>query len=216
MLTIPLNALKALLITAAKNETRYFLNGIHFNVRKHDVLFASGDGHRLNVYRQQPTSIVEPDPVLSLLGEGILPRDYCEQVAKIASPFHDIQLAIFYDSEGRPSARHVDSGLTAPLIDGRYPDYMRVIPRTCSGEVSQFNPAYLGDLAKISKALGFKSNQACIAHNGESAALVRFNNYNLIHVLMPMRFDIKAELIRPVWLDELGDTEATTTTTAAA
>ncbi|MHB1952340.1 MAG: DNA polymerase III subunit beta family protein [Sulfobacillus sp.] len=211
MLTIPLKALKALLITAPKSEARHILNGVHFKVRNEDTLYAACDGHRATVYRQENWGHPMPDPVPAMLGEGILPRDYCEQIARLASPLYDIQIAIVYGEYGRPTARHVQSGLTAALIDGRYPDYMKVIPREFSGETAQFNSAYVADIAKICKAMGQKHPYAHITHNGEGTALVRFADPNLIQALAPMRSQPQDGAF-PDWLDEA---EAATDTTEA-
>ena len=83
------------------------------------------------------------------------------------------------------------NGLTTSgkCIDGKYPDMARVLPRTLSGEVAQFNAAYLGDLAKISKLLlpDLKFHAPTILHNGDKPALVEFGHENYTHILMPLR-----------------------------
>mgnify|MGYP001200030884 FL=1 len=108
----------------SNEETRYFLNGLYFNLRKDEknnyITIVGTDGHRLSKidYLYQPESI-------ETIGV-IIPKKTINELSKLLSEFTgDINIdlnsnkIIFYINE---------SILISKLIDGNFPDYKRVIP----------------------------------------------------------------------------------------
>lgn len=201
MITIKSSTLKALLVTVTKNKTRYHLRGVHFCRRADDVLYASTDGKRLTIATEPlPEEIDESDP-----SEGILPINFCEQALKLQSkllPEISFSFSLYSSPDptvhGRIVVTHTASGLHTQLVDGRYPDYARVIPRTFSGEVSQFNPADLADVAKIQKIIGDK-NPPYILHNGKEAVLIVFHRGDMVQVMSSMHIKNAPPTV-PAWL----------------
>jgi DNA polymerase-3 subunit beta len=70
-------------------------------------------------------------------------------------------------------------------VDGKYPDYVRVIPDKVTGETAQFNPDYVADFKKAYKLLNAKTFH--IHHNGHGGAVVDFGLANFLGVMMPLR-----------------------------
>ena len=176
---IPISYIKCALVTAAAKDVRYYLNGLAILPHKTGAILASADGHRL-------TMLHIPGPFGLPEGGAILPRDFCERVAKVKYPRKDLQ-ETFTIEAGR--VRATLAGMDAALVDGRFPDVARAVPKECSGEVSQFDPRYLGDLAKQAIALGAGATNVYIHHNGETgAARITMDGHpEFLGVLMPVR-----------------------------
>ena len=76
-------------------------------------------------------------------------------------------------------------------VDGKFPDYQRVIPSSLSGEVSFINAEYLYDAAKALALIdGAKKQYApYIAYNGNAPAIAYGGSDEALVLLMPMRGD---------------------------
>lgn len=183
---IPTDLLKAALLCASNEETRYYLKGVHLSTSGHMV---TTDGHRMFVARLND-----------------------KPAADVIIPLADVQAALKL-----AGARCQELEVTAEKIgqiaytavDGTFPDWRRVVP---TGEETpakdkpedapahvHFNHAYIGDLAKMGKALSGASmlhptsaSHPCLVTFGERA--------DCFAVLMPMRraLDRSAVLTRNV------------------
>lgn len=176
---IPISYIKCALVTAAAKDVRYYLNGLAILPHKTGAILVSADGHRL-------TMLHIPGPFGLPEGGAILPRDFCERIAKFKYPRKAPQDT--FTIEGN-RVRATLAGMDAALVDGRFPDVARVVPKECSNEVGQFDPLYLGDLAKQAMALGAGATNVYIHHNGEtSAARITMDGHpEFLGVLMPVR-----------------------------
>ena len=174
---IPTTHLKAALLFAAKKDVRYYLNGVLIEWSNDNVSIVATDGHRLFAATCPIDESVEPGSVII--------------------SYDDVKRALTgYKAECiefTPNGEHLLHTATLGSVafqpmDGTYPDWRRVVPAEISGEAAQFDPRYVGDLAKAAKALGVKDGQAHIYHNGMSGALVTFGGReDCCAILMPMR-----------------------------
>jgi DNA polymerase III subunit beta len=130
-LTLPQKALKGALrlvqFAMAVQDIRYYLNGVLFSVEKDMLRVVATDGHRLSFASQ------------SLDGdhgsvEAILPRKTVLELIKLLSDSDDpVSLAI-----GTNQARFSFSGIeiVSKIVEGKFPDYQKVIPTTHKNRVS--------------------------------------------------------------------------------
>ena len=111
----------------AQQDVRYYLNGLLFEVSGQQLRAVATDGHRL--------SLAEVDISNSIDGEKhvILPRKGVQEMIR----FLDDSDAEVHIHIGANHLRATLSGLTftSKLIDGRFPDYNRVIPATQSKQL---------------------------------------------------------------------------------
>lgn len=123
-LTLPKNQFRTLIqrvaYAMATADVRYFLNGMLLDVQNSEISGVSTDGHRLarsHYALENPTDITN---------QYIIPRKAVEELLKLieneAAPMH-LQL----------SSNHLRVELgsiifTTKLIEGKFPDYKRVIP----------------------------------------------------------------------------------------
>jgi DNA polymerase-3 subunit beta len=187
--TIKTNELKALLLCAAKNDIRYYLNGVHFESSANGIIAASTDGHRLlciNLPSEQAEGI-----------KALIPRALIEAAIKTKAPVIDIKI-----EGGNVTLSSAGQNVSGSITDGVFPDYRRVIPEKVSGiQGNEFNNEYLVDFDKIGKLVD--GGKASVLQNDVGmSALVHFDNQNVIGVIMPLRHEApKGTVLRPAWLD---------------
>jgi DNA polymerase-3 subunit beta len=191
-ITIDHNIAKALLICAAKQDIRYYLKGICVDARANgDVVLVTTDGHRLLAYPVATDAIEALAP-----GQYIIPREALEAVKPCKAGRHMLPITIEIDTaKGLENKITGATSTVTPLIDGKFPDWRRVLPKTVSGEPAQYQAEYLGDFGRIADLLGTK--QPHIHYNGSAAAIVG-NLGAALGVLMPMRSDAEFSAL-PAW-----------------
>jgi DNA polymerase-3 subunit beta len=190
-ITIDHNIVKALLICAAKQDIRYYLKGVLVDARASDVTLVTTDGHRLLAYPVAVDAIEALAP-----GQYIIPREALEAVKPAKAGRVTLPITIEIDTaKGLENKITGATSVVTPLIDGKFPDWRRVLPKTVSGEPAQYQAEYLGDFGRIADLLGTKYPH--IHHNGSSAAIVG-NLGAALGVLMPMRSDAEFSAL-PAW-----------------
>ena len=173
---IATDLLKAALFCASSEESRYYLRGVHLSTSGHMV---TTDGHRMFVARlnEQPAADV------------IIPLEDVKAALKLAGArAQDLEVDLANNKIGQISFQPVD---------GTFPNWRAVVPTgeedpsdkpelNDGPENVHFNHAYVGDLAKMGKALDGASmlhprsaSHPCLVTFGERA--------DCFAVLMPMR-----------------------------
>jgi DNA polymerase-3 subunit beta len=164
--------LRAALLCANNEPVRPYLNGVRVDASGKLV---STDGHRLFVGKiNLAMSDVEPG---SFEGWTI-----CRDALKRAlTGYKDDMIVI--------GPTHIGY-LSCQPVDGIFPDWMRVLPSEPTGEIAQFNPAYVADMGKIGTLLtgNRTGNLVHIHHNGNGPAGITFPGAGHAYgVLMPVR-----------------------------
>jgi len=113
----------------AVNDVRYYLNGALLSVGEEYLTAVSTDGHRLAISRcasnrsNGKRDVILPRSVVAILGRMLSARDELVQIGL---------------SENHIFVNHDEQNLVAKLIDGRFPDYQKVIPER-SDHVARVN-----------------------------------------------------------------------------
>ena len=107
----------------ANQDVRYYLNGLLLEFRGMQLRAVSTDGHRLaqaEVELQESSSTDE-------VHQCILPRKGVHELLRLVQSSDDVVTVVL----GRTSLKATIGGVsfTSRLIEGRFPDYNRVIPR---------------------------------------------------------------------------------------
>lgn len=178
-ITIDHSIIKALLVFAAKNDLRYYLNSIAIDATRDRVALVATDGHML-----MSIAVPEADVDNKLTGEYIISRADLEAVKPMKAGKHALPITIEItepaptpdpDQPGvmiKHNTTYKITGLTSvtnTLVDGKFPDWRRVIPATLSGEVAHFNLELMTRLNDARKALSVDWHNVVIHHNGRSA-----------------------------------------------
>jgi DNA polymerase III sliding clamp (beta) subunit (PCNA family) len=180
--TVNIETLRALLPLAPKNDIRRYLNGVYIDFQPTKTIYVATNGAVLGLY----TEAVENECVFSVT----IPGDVVKQLKPKSGTAKWGDLIFNPEANTaritNPGAGQ-DFGFTP--LDGKYPDYTKVIPSNTSGEVAQFDAELLSLFAQVNKALGAKfPGRIKIDHNGERGALVHFaRDAAFTGVIMPFR-----------------------------
>jgi len=187
MYTVDSNTLRAALTHAAKNDIRFYLNGVCLDLDAGRVV--ATDGHRMFV------AFGPKDP-----GKGrvILPRDLVASVCKVAGK-KGVQVTVSLSGSGSEATATIALPTGAQfgetLIDGRFPDWPRAVPTELSGEPGQYELDYLAAAADALVIHGAARNMqgVRVAHNGADKACIVWapgsGERLAFVVVMPMRAD---------------------------
>lgn len=105
----------------AQQDVRYYLNGMLIEIKSQSVRTVSTDGHRL------ATCVVSAqESVLSPI-QIIVPRKGILEISKLVSDPND--QVILDISQNHIRVTVGDYVFTSKLVDGKFPDYERVIPK---------------------------------------------------------------------------------------
>jgi len=168
---IPQRLLKALLadtmFAMAQQDVRYYLNGLLLEVDKGLLRAVATDGHRLAL-KELPVAIEVDEPV-----PVIIPRKGVTELARLLDESDEMANAQISQNHIRINLK--DLQFTSKLIDGRFPDYERVIPRPSEKPIIADREALRQSLNRASilsneKYKGIrlvleKDNLKAIAHN---------------------------------------------------
>lgn len=166
--------LKAVMFSAAKNDIRYYLNGVM--VRNGEVAATNGN----------MALIIKSDDIKSD-GEYIIDNDTLKMIVTVHKGIkgdNRIEVIDGVVTTGK-SKVHITP------VDGKFPDVNRVIPQETSGEIAHFNAEYLLNCQKANcEFLGRKYAHIKLQHNGKDGAKFESEDKEgnkLFGVVMPVR-----------------------------
>jgi len=209
-LTIEHDIIKALWLVAAKQDIRYYLKGVLVDVRAQDVTLVATNGH---VLLDVPyVDNIEGD---RLIGHWIIPREALEAVKPCKAGRSSLPITIeIIPGTQTPDPERPDATIKAPdtiivtgattastkPVDGRYPDWRRVMPGWASLEVAQFDPTLVATFGDVHSLLsGSTKSKPVIHHNGNGGALVSGLGRYALGVIMPYRVDDMQHPGLPSW-----------------
>jgi len=197
-ITIKQSTIKAVARAMAKNDIRTYLNGMLIHTNGHDTRLVATDGPRMNV------AIVERTMLVEVPQQYIIPASLVSTICKSKAGKNnkepDVTLT-FHD--GKVAAALPDgTEAVAKLVDGKYPDYDRVIPKTLSGEVAQYNPQYVLDAYNsIADYLCVKGHSYALSMNGQNGCAAMACD-GFVALIMPWRAEtvttIDSRLLSPI------------------
>lgn len=105
----------------ALNDSRSFLNGMLLEIRDHGLILVGTDAHRLSYCKEQLDKGMNSDVV-----SCILPRKTMLELYRLLVNFEGEVTVTIYDNQVQFQLK--DLQIISNIIDGKYPDYNRVIP----------------------------------------------------------------------------------------
>ena len=109
---------------ASTDEARPVLMGVLMNVEKDKVTMVAADGFRLSVRKAQLTNgVAQPINV-------IIPARALNELARVASDPEEPIYMVVPKQRGQVLFRVKDVEIVSQLIDGTFPDYHQIIPRS--------------------------------------------------------------------------------------
>ena len=109
---------------ASSDEARPVLMGVLMQVDKDKLTMAAADGFRLSV-RKAVLAAPSPAPV-----SAIVPAQALKELARVASDGEEPIYMVLPKGRGQVVFRVKDVEVVSQLIDGTFPDYQQIIPRS--------------------------------------------------------------------------------------
>ena len=122
---------------ASADEARPVLMGVLLNVDKDTLTLAAADGFRLSV-RKGTLSQAAAQPLTA-----IIPARALGELGRVASDGNESIAMILPKGHGQVVFRMKDVELVSQLIDGTFPDYQQIIPRSYKSRTILPTPALL-------------------------------------------------------------------------
>jgi DNA polymerase III subunit beta len=124
-LTLPQHLLKAMLdstsFAMAQQDVRYYLNGLLMEVSADYLRVVATDGHRLALHTEKLTTPAQAKTQVIIPRKGIM-----ELSRLLADGDEEVSLVI---GSNNIRARTKNFTFTSKLVDGKFPDYDRVLPK---------------------------------------------------------------------------------------
>ena len=121
---IPQNVLRTLIektaFAMALQDVRYYLNGMLLEIQQDMIRLVATDGHRLALSEHQDSTGISSDKQLIVPRKGVL------ELARLLANSED--KATITLSQNHIRVQTGELVFTSKLIDGKFPDYNRVIP----------------------------------------------------------------------------------------
>jgi hypothetical protein len=191
----PVNKLRGVALFAAKGDIRYYLNGVYFTKAANGkgIVAVAMDGHRLTaIYHEQDVSNLAAD-----FAGVIIPTEELERACKFPvkrKGLTDLDIAIIVEG----IAVTLKSAITVECkaIEGKFPDYVRVVPKMTGRQHSGFatvNAGYLATYEKLAALLrpGNSTYRSITlsSTDANNSVVVGLGDPNVVCILMPMRGD---------------------------
>ncbi len=125
------------IFAASVDEARPVLMGVLVTVEKDTITMAAADGFRLSV-RKGTLSQAVPQPVTA-----IIPARALGELARVASDGNETISMVMPKGRGQVIFRMKEVEVVSQLIDGTFPDYQQIIPRSYKSRTILSTPALL-------------------------------------------------------------------------
>lgn len=194
--TFSLSQLRAVLLSAAKSDIRYYLNGVYVESNGGTTRMVSTNGHHLLAVDYKHGDR------LDWCGNFIIPRDVCEMICKgkYSMSWGTIEITPNLQPDNgmvRVSGiiRVQNTEIIFRASEGVFHNYTRVISPWVGNDTDMkpghYNPEYIATFSKIAKVFGSKNGYFTLWQRGEDSALVSFgslpDNIEATGVLMGLK-----------------------------
>lgn len=182
--------LRAVSRFAAVKDIRYYLNGVHFDVYPRVAYIVATCGHTMAVARvlapdgetfcASPCSAIIPaEHFAKMKGGRSVTLNVLVELTKTAPEDFGAFTVRDFNAKG--------ATINGAAIDGKFPDYRRVIPAETSGEAGNFNPEYLMRVKKAAEDLGSRAGNFDWHQGGPRSSALAIVRGDFLAVIMPIR-----------------------------
>jgi DNA polymerase-3 subunit beta len=157
-------------------DVRHYIEGVYLETGEYGGRLVATDGHQLAIAKIEgefpSSSIILPASLATAI-------KYTAKTPQVLTLEYEVGSAQYFPAPvGREPACVVreirltcgDQTIVGRELEGKFPDFRRVVPDTVSGELAQYDPQLTNRILKAAKLLGYKHFPG-IAYNGTAAAV---------------------------------------------
>lgn len=194
------NKLKAASRFMAVQDIRFYLNGLLIESNELQSRIVATDGHTLFASRDD----AKGDNVGSFV--GIMPADTVKAILAWKAPYKSandapVVLTTCDDLAGEHRAEWCGNVCVFRLIDGKFPDYMRVVPATIDAGISFFQPEYLVRCTKAAQDLNTSAKGMFAFKCAQDGTGLAVFSTEAFAVIMPIKTTV-ADVADVAWARE--------------
>jgi len=186
---VPTKYIEVLKLFAAKNDIRYYLNGIcfEFGCGKETLMLAT-NGHKFGIFRLKEKFECETRQ------QYIVPLKFLNAL-KLSKTLIDAPFTFFTENKTQKITALDKEGfyITCNAIDGCFPNYYRLAVEKTNGEAGWFQPQYLMDLSKAAKILHNDPLKFSVGDNSGGCCPISLQDENFTGVLLPLSKTLSVE-----------------------
>ena len=190
--TLDAALMKGMLAFAGRQDIRFYLNSLLVETTETSAILVASDGHTLAAHRVAADDVEDHQPGLQV----IVPRASLESV-KPRRTGRAQTVSIEVGAEAITVTGET-TATTVP-VDGKFPNWRRVLPATVSGEPGQVNPRFYARVGLLADAVLGKGANPATFFNGRGPLLIQFDEATQA-VLMPLR-DEPVFTGLPTWIN---------------
>ena len=191
------NKLKAAARFMAVQDIRFYLNGVLIESNPMPTRVIATDGHTLFATRDD----AKGDNAGAFV--GILPADTVKAILAWKAPHKSandtpVVLTTCDDPAGEHRAEWCGNVVIFRLVDGKFPDYARVVPATIDAGISFFQPEYLLRCAKAAQDLNTSAKGFFAFKCAQDGTGIAVFSPQSFAVIMPIKTDV-ADVADVAW-----------------
>ena len=154
--------LSGTLFAVTADETKQVLTGVNLQIANGESKLAATDGHRLAVVKEEniPGQMAATIPARAL-------RD----LLRMLGAFPSDEIELIYD-RGMAAFRWADQTLVSRTLDGQYPNYPQLIPKSFESEAICVRRALLDAIKRVGVIADQKNNVIKIDFDVETQSLI--------------------------------------------
>ena len=202
-LNLSISTIPTLLLTAAKNDIRNYMNGVCIHARAGKVFLISSDGARVTVY--DATADVVSD--IPTAGQWIIPAEFLKGIKTGKTPYAN-PLGVQVNAT-HAQIEFLGATYSAALIEGVFPaDFLldrflghNLYTLKADAVRAYLDPEYIYDALKQTEMIMGKKNKPGLIGQGEGEpVIVTYDHPHWVGVIMPMRGFTQADCINMPYL----------------
>ena len=178
-ITIDPKALAAVRIFAAHEDIRYYLNAVHLEATAKTTRLVATDGHMLGLHDA---------PAENLLGSNCVDVLIPLNAIDALKPDLKFPISLELADDGKSGKlTQYETGVQFKAVEGKFPQYTRVIPAKVSGEAGFYADSLLTRIFKAQKVFDKKASPILFQSGPmDSAVFQLVGSDSFVGVLMPM------------------------------
>jgi DNA polymerase-3 subunit beta len=156
--------LKGTLFATSPDETKQVLTGVHLKVQQDSLEFAATDGHRLAVVETEKVTDKEseesslPPQDSAVTFELTVPARALREIEKMVAMGQGTESVALHLDQGQIVFEWADQRLTTRTLEGQYPNYRQLLPRSFERLITLERRSLLAAVERIAVLADQKNN----------------------------------------------------------